>query len=66
MAPDYDRLMLMQKVEVFEHALESTNGDDLARILWTKSPSSEVRNIKLYIKYRLNMYTLPSHHFILY
>ena len=55
MAPDYDRLMLMQKVEVFEHALESTNGDDLARILWTKSPSSEVRNIKLYIKYHLNI-----------
>ncbi|XP_050412148.1 serine/threonine-protein kinase mTOR [Patella vulgata] len=42
MAPDYDHLTLMQKVEVFEHALEHTQGDDLARILWNKSPSSEV------------------------
>lgn len=42
MAPDFDHLMLMQKVEVFEHALEHTNGDDLARLLWLKSPSSEV------------------------
>jgi phosphatidylinositol kinase/protein kinase (PI-3 family) len=42
MAPDYDHLMLMQKVEVFEHALEHTQGDDLAKILWYKSPSSEV------------------------
>lgn len=42
MAPDYDHLTLMQKVEVFEHALEHTQGDDLARLLWLKSPSSEV------------------------
>ena len=42
MAQDYDHLTLMQKVEVFEHALEHTQGDDLARILWYKSPSSEV------------------------
>ena len=42
MAPDYDHLTLMQKVEVFEHALEHTQGDDLAKILWFKSPSSEV------------------------
>lgn len=41
MAPDYDHLTLMQKVEVFEHALEHTQGDDLARILWYKSPGSE-------------------------
>ena len=40
--PDYDRLNLMQKVEVFEHALECTPGDDLAKILWLKSPNSEV------------------------
>lgn len=43
MSQDYDHLTLMQKVEVFEHALENTNGDDLAKILWIKSPSSEVR-----------------------
>ncbi|XP_076166943.1 serine/threonine-protein kinase Tor isoform X1 [Ptiloglossa arizonensis] len=42
MASDYDHLMLMQKVEVFEHALEHTHGDDLSRLLWLKSPSSEV------------------------
>ncbi|KAK7093536.1 serine/threonine-protein kinase mTOR-like isoform X2 [Littorina saxatilis] len=41
MAPDYDHLCLMQKVEVFEHALEHTQGDDLAKILWYKSPGSE-------------------------
>ena len=28
MAPDYEHLTLMQKVEVFEHALETTKGDD--------------------------------------
>lgn len=27
---------------MFEHALEHTQGDDLARLLWFKSPSSEV------------------------
>lgn len=27
---------------MFEHALEHTHGDDLARLLWLKSPSSEV------------------------
>lgn len=42
MAPDYDHLTLMQKVEVFETALAHTHGDDLAKILWYKSPSSEV------------------------
>jgi FKBP12-rapamycin complex-associated protein len=29
MTPDYDHLPLMNKVEVFEHALEHTEGDDL-------------------------------------
>ena len=47
MAPGYDHLTLMQKVEVFEHALGHTNGDDLAKVLWLKSPSSEV-NYELY------------------
>lgn len=42
MAPDYEKLTLMQKVEVFEYALGLTKGDDLARLLWLKSPSSEV------------------------
>lgn len=42
MAPDYDHLTLMQKVEVFEYALQQTKGNDLAKLLWLKSPSSEV------------------------
>lgn len=42
MAPDYDHLMLLQKVEVFEYALQQTKGNDLAKLLWLKSPSSEV------------------------
>lgn len=42
MAPDYDHLPLLHKVEVFEHALRQTKGNDLAKLLWLKSPSSEV------------------------
>lgn len=42
MAPDYDHLTLLQKVEVFEYALKQTKGNDLAKLLWLKSPSSEV------------------------
>lgn len=49
MAQDYDHLTLMQKVEVFEHALEHTQGDDLAKLLWLKSPSSEVCQITVHI-----------------
>uniref|UniRef100_H2Y9G5 Serine/threonine-protein kinase TOR n=1 Tax=Ciona savignyi TaxID=51511 RepID=H2Y9G5_CIOSA len=41
MAPDYDHLSLMQKVEVFEHAINNTAGDDLSRLIWLKSPTSE-------------------------
>lgn len=42
MAPDYDHLTLMQKVEVFGYALDNTTGTDLYRVLWLKSKSSEV------------------------
>ncbi|OQR67589.1 serine/threonine-protein kinase mTOR-like [Tropilaelaps mercedesae] len=41
MAPQYDHLPLMHKVEVFEYALEATQGQDLAQLLWLKSPTSE-------------------------
>ncbi|KAJ4958930.1 hypothetical protein NE237_026041 [Protea cynaroides] len=41
-APDYDHLPLIAKVEVFEHALANTEGNDLARVLWLKSRTSEV------------------------
>lgn len=41
MAPDYENLTLLQKVEVFEYALDNTTGQDLYRVLWLKSASSE-------------------------
>lgn len=31
-APDYDHLPLIAKVEVFEYALQNTEGNDLARV----------------------------------
>lgn len=41
MAPDYDSLTLLQKVEVFTGALDNTRGQDLYKVLWLKSRSSE-------------------------
>jgi serine/threonine-protein kinase mTOR len=41
MAPDYESLPLMHKVEVFEYALDNTTGQDLYRVLWLKSKNSE-------------------------
>ncbi|XP_041982232.1 serine/threonine-protein kinase mTOR-like [Aricia agestis] len=41
MSSDYQKLMLKQKVEVFEYTLSQTPGNDLARLLWLKSPSAE-------------------------
>ncbi|KAH7427558.1 hypothetical protein KP509_10G049100 [Ceratopteris richardii] len=41
-APDYDNLTLIAKIEVFQHALNETAGDDLAKVLWLKSRTSEV------------------------
>ncbi|KAK2968905.1 hypothetical protein RJ640_018597, partial [Escallonia rubra] len=41
-APDYDHLPLISKVEVFEYALQNTEGNDLSRVLWLKSRTSEV------------------------
>ena len=37
----YDQLTAVQKLEVFEYALANTAGDDLAKILWFQSNSSE-------------------------
>jgi len=42
MAPDYDNLTLLQKVEVFEYAADNTTGQDLYKVLWIKSRNSEV------------------------
>lgn len=42
-APDYDMLTVMQKVEVFTDGLKRTtgNGNDMYEILWLKSTNSE-------------------------
>jgi len=40
-APDLETLSLMQRVEVFKHALANTSGMDLYQVLWMKAPSSE-------------------------
>jgi FKBP12-rapamycin complex-associated protein len=42
MAPMYDHLTVLQKVEVFRFALDNTTGQDLYKVLWLKSASSEV------------------------
>ena len=35
MAPDYDHLPVINKVEVFEYALDSTSGEDLHKVrMW--------------------------------
>ena len=41
MAPDYDHMTFMQKIEVFDYALDNTTGQDLYRVLWLKSRNSE-------------------------
>ncbi|EPX72448.1 phosphatidylinositol kinase Tor1 [Schizosaccharomyces octosporus yFS286] len=41
MAPDYDSLTLLQKLEVFEYVLANTDGHDLYHLLWLRSPNSE-------------------------
>lgn len=41
MAPDFDHLTLMQKLEVFEYSLDNTTGQDFYRVLWLRSRSSE-------------------------
>jgi FKBP12-rapamycin complex-associated protein len=40
-AADYDKLSLIQKMEVFATALDNTTGQDLCKMLWLRSPSSE-------------------------
>ncbi|GLT98087.1 hypothetical protein SLE2022_156090 [Rubroshorea leprosula] len=41
-APDYDHLPLIAKVEVFDYSQQNTDGNDLRRVLWLKSRTSEV------------------------
>ena len=41
-APDYDNLTVMQKVEAFRYGMDKTTGQDLFKVLWLKSLSSEI------------------------
>merc|ERR1712185_25769 len=41
MAPNYDLLPVLNKLEVFEFTLESTTGHDLAHVLWLRSRNAE-------------------------
>ena len=61
MSSDYDHLTLMQKVEVFEQAIDSTSGDDLAKVLWLKSPSSEVGTLTPSYPLLINPLVSPSY-----
>lgn len=38
---EYTQLPMINKVEIFRHVLESTQGLDLAKVLWLKSANSE-------------------------
>lgn len=38
---DFVILPLINKVEIFRHVMESTQGIDLARVLWLKSENCE-------------------------
>lgn len=51
-APDYDRLPLISKVEVFQYALDNTEGSDMARvcILWDLIAFFYLINCKIYFK----------------
>lgn len=40
-APDYDHLTKIQKIEVFEYAMRSTDSSDLARVFWLISKNAE-------------------------
>ncbi|KAJ3227345.1 phosphatidylinositol kinase- protein kinase tor1 [Clydaea vesicula] len=42
MSVDYEtKLTVLQKVEIFEHAMNNTDGQDLYKVLWLTSKSSE-------------------------
>ncbi|KAJ3212943.1 phosphatidylinositol kinase- protein kinase tor1 [Entophlyctis luteolus] len=42
MNPNYDMLPLIHKVEIFEHALNKTDGMDFCKMLWWRSKNAEV------------------------
>ncbi|KAH3745267.1 protein kinase [Pelomyxa schiedti] len=41
MIPNYELLNVIQKLEVFEYALDTTDGSDLEKVLWITSENSE-------------------------
>jgi phosphatidylinositol kinase/protein kinase (PI-3 family) len=41
LAPNYESLTSIQKVQIFEMAIESSSGNDLSEILWHKSLNAE-------------------------
>lgn len=42
MCNKYEGLCLANKVEIFRYVLENTKGEDLQKVLWLKSPNSEI------------------------
>ncbi|KAG2328392.1 hypothetical protein Bca52824_011120 [Brassica carinata] len=55
-APNYDNLPLIAKIEVFEYALENTEGNDLSRVLNLLTSSSLVksRSSEVWLERRTN------------
>ena len=41
LAPDYDHLTLLQKVEVFEYTMANSDGLDIKQIMWQRSNDAE-------------------------
>ena len=41
LAPNYDGLPVLNKLEAFEHALHKTDGQDVAKVLWLRSLNAE-------------------------
>merc|ERR1712185_537270 len=41
MAPNYDLLPVLNKLEVFQHTVANTAGNDIARVVWLRSRNAE-------------------------
>ena len=52
----FDSLTLFQKVEIFEHAMAETTGEDISQVLWLKSKNAEVRLIVILLTLCTNWY----------
>eukprot|EP01062_Namystynia_karyoxenos_P028013 TRINITY_DN2131_c0_g1_i1.p1 TRINITY_DN2131_c0_g1~~TRINITY_DN2131_c0_g1_i1.p1 ORF type:complete len:2623 (+),score=1020.62 TRINITY_DN2131_c0_g1_i1:162-7871(+) len=60
----YENLPLMNKVELFEYAMEHTTGQDLYKILWLQSGTAEVWNERR-ASYTLSLATMSMVGYIL-